>query len=66
MAFYHVYYKDSFRTHLYFDNYKDAKRNYDEAVGDDETQEARMEECGFIDGMLAPINTIEHYKKKNK
>lgn len=66
MSMYHVYYKDTFSTDMYFDNYKDAKRNYDEAVSDSETKSARIEECGFLDGMLAPVKVIEHYEKKRK
>lgn len=63
-AMYHVYYKDAFGTNMYFDNYNDAKRNYDEAVADSETKVARIEECGFIDGMLTPVKMIDHYEKK--
>lgn len=66
MTIYRLIYKDSFTTDLYFDNYNDAKRNYDEAVADIATSSAKIVSCEFVDGLLTPIKVMEHYEKKEK
>lgn len=66
MTIYKLFYKDDFETTLYFDNYNDADKNYEEAVADEETKVARLISCEFINGILTPVGRIKSYTKKER